>query len=339
MKKLYIFLTGLAICAAAVKGQTVLTYNNQALVPGTSHDFIFTINKSEGPSGANVIWDYSDLTPSKVNLTSHMLNPLHLEKSDEIKEANTVIEEFGNLFYFKVSQNSVEQYGAVSCNTITKFDVPFVKLKFPFAFGDRANGNYSGIQESKNLKTKVYGKYEILADAYGTLILPGNISISNVLRVKQTRTYENDNSNLTEITYRWYTDDVRYPLLVIIKYSNSKGSYVAQTAYYSHAGERNKSAISTSISSIGSIRDFSVYPSPYHDQLTISYELEKNSNVQIDLYDMSGRLSKTILGKSKQEAGNHSISVSNDNFNLMPGIYYVRLTLDKDSYLKKIVKQ
>jgi hypothetical protein len=339
MKKIYIFISCLVLSATILRSQTVLTFSNQGLVPRTSHDFYFTTNQDEGASGANVIWDFSNLTPANKNLTSHMLNPSNLEKSGEIPEANTVIEEFGNLFYFKVSQNIIEQYGTVGCNTVTKYDVPFVKLKFPFAYGDKASGNYSGIQESNNIKTPVAGKYEISADAYGTLILPGNISINSVLRVKQIRTFEVGNPNLTEITYRWYTDDVRYPLLVIIKFQNGKESYVSQTAVYAHAGNRNKSATSLSYLDLEPIKDFSVFPSPYHDKLTISYELGKKGNVIINLYDISGKFSRTILSKTQQEAGNHTISLSNDEFSLMPGIYYVRLTLDNNSYMKKIVKQ
>ncbi len=338
MKKIYLIILGVSLIGITIIGQTILTYSTHGLIPGTSHDFIFTNNKDEGPGGANVIWDFSDLTPSNKTLTSHMLKPVNLENSNEIIQANTVIEEFGNLFYFKVNTDIIEQYGTVSCNTVTIYDKPFVKLKFPFSYGDKVTGNYSGIQQSANTKVPVKGTYEISGDAFGTLILPGNITINDVLRVRQIRTIENDDKSIiTEITYRWYIDNVRYPLFVIVKYLTPKESYTYQTAYYAHAGDRYKSA--TSITDLQSINEFSAYPSPYHEQLTISYEIEKDGNVQIDLFDISGRLAKTILNNTKQTAGYHYMPVTDNEIKLLPGVYYVRLSFDNITYMKKVIKQ
>jgi hypothetical protein len=211
--------------------------------------------------------------------------------------------------------------------------VPCVKLKFPFAYGDKVAGNFSGIQESATSKIPITGKYEVVADAYGTLLLPGSVIINNALRVKQTRI----TGNVSEITYRWYTDNLRYPVLVIIKYITPKETHIAETALYAHLGDRNKNA--TSVNDLEPVSSFSAYPSPYHEQLKVSYELEKDGNVQIELFDMSGRLTKSILGKTKQSAGYHDISVTTDERSLMPGIYYVRLTLDNKTFVRKVVKQ
>jgi len=337
MKKTYLFIVSLLICSINLNSQTILRYNTHGIVIGTSHDFIFTNNKDEGLSGANVIWDFSDLVPANKNLTSHMLNPSNLDKSVEIIQANAVIDEFGNHYYFKVTDKGMEQYGTVCCNTVTKFDVPFLKLKFPFAYGDKVSGNYSGTQQSQNAKIAVNGTYEVAGDAYGTLILPGNIAIENVLRVKQTRTFNNECNGITEITYRWYTDDVRYPLLVVIKLVTPKESYVSQTAVYAHAGDRNKSA--TSISSLEAVNDFIAFPIPYHNQLTISYSLVNEENVQIDLCDIAGRLTQSVLNNSRQTAGYHEIILSNNDFKLMPGIYYIKLSIGNNVYMKKVIKE
>ena len=93
-----------------------------------------------------------------------------------------------------------------------------------------------------------------IGDAYGSLILPNNITVENVLRVKQSRTFDNGNGNsLQEITYRWYSTDVRYPILVIIKYVTATSSNIAEVAMYAHAGDRNKSA-----TTIGSVERFQI---------------------------------------------------------------------------------
>ncbi|MCK7537571.1 MAG: hypothetical protein MZV63_44760 [Marinilabiliales bacterium] len=62
----------------------------------------------------------------------------------DIPEANTVLEEFGVKFFFKSNGNIMEQYGTVTANTITKYDKPFVKMVFPFDYGDVYSGDFSG---------------------------------------------------------------------------------------------------------------------------------------------------------------------------------------------------
>lgn len=337
-KKLFTIL-GLAGLVLILNAQTKLTYKNQALRVGDSHDFVFMKETGEGPAGANAVWDFSELQPTEKTLTSHMQDPATLEKGKDIQEANTVIEEFGNQFFFSVNNNIMEQYGTVSCNTVTKYDKPMVKLKFPFAYGDVVTGEYSGVQESQNSKTAVKGMYEIAGDAYGTLILPGDVTINNVLRVKQTRTIEFEKANkLTEITYRWYTYNVRYPLLVIIKYVNGKTVNIAETAMYAHVGEkRTKSATAIDLTE-SSYSNFDVYPVPFENKLSISYGLNKPEKVKIELFDMSGRHLETISPSQVQPKGIHTLTFSASS-EYKSGVYYIRLTVGDNSYLKKAIKQ
>jgi hypothetical protein len=337
-KKLFVII-GMAGLVLILNAQTKLTYKNQALKVGDSHDFIFMKETAEGPAGPNVEWNFSELQSTEKSLTSHMQDPATLEKSKDIQEANTVIEEFGNQFYFNVNYNVMEQYGTVSCNTVTKYDKPMLKLKFPFAYGDVVTGEYSGVQISQNSKTPVKGVYEIAGDAYGTLILPGDVTIYNVLRVKQTRTIEFEKANkITEITYRWYTENVRYPLLVVIKYVNGKTTNIAETAMYAHVGEnRTKSATSIDLTE-STYSNFDIYPVPFKNELSISYGLNKPEKVKVELFDMSGRLLETISPSQAQEKGLHYLKVNN-SINYKSGIYYVRLTIGDNSYLKKAIKQ
>jgi len=336
MRKIYILLACLASFSLVLNGQIKLTYNSHSLVIGTSHDFIFTKNVDEGTSGSNVIWDFSGLQPIEKTLTSHMLDPVSLDKSSEIPEANTVIEEFGNYFYFKVQNDIMEQYGTVCCNTVIKYDKPFLKIKFPFTYGDKETGSYSGVQESADSKTPVSGNYEVSADAYGTLILP-NVTLNNVLRVKQSRTIDYGNGNVTtEITFRWYTANVRYPILVIIKYITPKSTYVAETALYAHAGEQAKSAAEIQTPEL--LSNLDAYPNPYDDNLTISYNLGKPEKVKIEIYDASGNIFKNVIGGAKQDAGVHNMTINTTESNFKPGIYYVRVTINETPFTKKVVK-
>ena len=130
MKKIYLSIIGITAFAVLSSGQTKLCSTDNAFKEGDSHEFILTTVAEEGQSGEKVIWDFSNLKSTNQTLTSHMLNVSSSEKSALIPEANLILEEFGNLFFFKVTSNGMEQYGVSSCNSVTKFNKPFVKLKF-----------------------------------------------------------------------------------------------------------------------------------------------------------------------------------------------------------------
>jgi hypothetical protein len=338
MRKINLILIGLGLISLVVSGQIKLTFKAQALAIGTSHDFIFNKETNEGAAGANVLWDFSGLQPVSRTLTSHMLNPDSFQQSKEIPQANTIIEEFGNHFYFNVQNDIMEQYGTVCGNVVTKFDQPFLKLKFPFTYGDRYTGNYSGIQESANSKVPVKGTYEILGDAYGTLILPNSITVENVLRVKQSRTIDNGTGNsLQEITYRWYSKDVRYPILVIIKYVTASSSNIAEVAMYAHAGEHNKSA--TTIGSVEAISNLEVFPNPVENQLTVCFNLGSAGKISLRIIDETGRTVETLMSSKKLDSGTYNYAFNTSNKTFRPGFYYLQVVSGKDLYTKKIVKR
>ena len=77
-----------------------------------------------------------------------MYGAFNSPNSSDIPEANTVLEEYETKFYFKTTDALIEHYGTVSKNnTITKYDEPFVKMVFPFNYGDSYSGIFSGTIE------------------------------------------------------------------------------------------------------------------------------------------------------------------------------------------------
>jgi hypothetical protein len=336
MKKIYFCLIAL-LAFAIVNGQVKLTYKTHGFRVGDSHDFVITKNADEGLAGENVIWDFSSLEKTEKTLTSHMLSPEGLANSGSISSSNLVLEEYGNHFYFNTNSDIMEQYGTVCCNTVTKYDKPFVKLKFPFKYGNKVAGFYSGVQISNNTSTPVTGSYEIFADANGTLLLPNDVTIDNVLRVRQTRTIDYENGEkVNEITYRWYAADIRYPVLVIIKYVTPTSITVAQTALYAHVANGKKKAMD--VSSTGHVSAFEVFPNPSEDFITINYNMVKSGKVTVELYDASGKYTQTIVNNLKASVGPQTYVINTNDNGILPGIYYLRLSSGDESYTKKIIK-
>ena len=337
MRKFY-----LAICISMLtyplQAQFLMQSNTHLLRTGDEHYFIITNNAGPGTGGTNVIWDYSSLEQNST-LTSYMYSAYSTEKSAEIPEANAVLEEFGNKFYFKVSDGLIEQYGTVTQNnTITKYDQPFVKMVFPFNYGDQYSGNFSGVVEGiNNYKASFTGTYSLEADAYGTLILPGNIVYKDVVRIKteKQQCYNNQNCNCSVITYKWYSQDVRYPLLTIIQNKTTQGVKTSRTAYYAKA--ESKKTDRTDVSFASENIKAKVYPNPFQSEFKIDYTIIQNSDVMIEIYDNSGKRLRSI-SKLNQKAGLYSETIQSNKLGEQLGIYHIRIIAGNESISETMVR-
>ncbi|WP_313101371.1 pectinesterase family protein [Epilithonimonas sp.] len=81
-------------------------------------------------------------------------------------------------------------------------------------------------------------------------------------------------------------------------------------------------------------KSMKVYPNPFTDRLTLSYQLKSDSNVTISLYDNSGRIVKYLSEKSK--SGDNKIIV--DGSTLKPGIYYYSVKSSSEQLSGKLIK-
>ncbi len=81
----------------------------------------------------------------------------------------------------------------------------------------------------------------------------------------------------------------------------------------------------------------SVSPNPFRNELNISYELAKASDVHFTLTDLSG---KVLMNEytGKQAPGNHSLSDQGQYAALPGGVYFLRIESDFGSITKKLVK-
>lgn len=79
---------------------------------------------------------------------------------------------------------------------------------------------------------------------------------------------------------------------------------------------------------------FSVYPNPISDESFIKFNLTENTNVIIDLFDLSGRLVKNLFSDQRM-AGEHLVKLDVANNNLS-GIYFIKTTIGEKQAIKKV---
>ncbi|MCK4233416.1 T9SS type A sorting domain-containing protein, partial [candidate division WOR-3 bacterium] len=83
----------------------------------------------------------------------------------------------------------------------------------------------------------------------------------------------------------------------------------------------------------------SISPNPFCNSTTITYSIAKPGNVSIDIFDISGRLIKTLLTEMKDDRVYNVEWNGCDNLNrkLTTGVYFIRLTSGSFTSVKKII--
>jgi len=83
--------------------------------------------------------------------------------------------------------------------------------------------------------------------------------------------------------------------------------------------------------------NLNVFPNPFNDNTTISFNLLDRYNVSIGIYDIVGREIIPVSSKTELNAGTYSLPISRNT--LKPGIYFIKLNVDGYSVMKKMIVQ
>jgi trimeric autotransporter adhesin len=79
-----------------------------------------------------------------------------------------------------------------------------------------------------------------------------------------------------------------------------------------------------------------VYPNPFNSELNVNLNLTTDGNIRMNLIDITG---KTLISKEqKMNAGNNVTSLEG-MANLTPGVYFLNIEMNGQSFVQKVVKQ
>ena len=118
-----------------------------------------------------------------------------------------------------------------------------------------------------------------------------------------------------------------------------KSSANATTHIYSIQWTIDKLMTNISINTLQYKTKVSAFPNPFHDHITISYTLEKTSNVRVDILDLNGSLIQTLIKQNNISAGEYKQTANLSSQNLPAGIYLIRYKIDDYSYSEQIIKE
>ena len=344
MRKLISTLFVISLFVAA-NSQTVLTYKKHGLVPDERNPMLLAKYAEPGDAGKNTLWDFSALEMTK-SFVGSIDNPTMTKSAGLFENSNSVLEEFGNYFFFEADKNGIRHcgYASGSGTTTIEYTKSLMKMQYPFRYGSSISGDYSGIYTvNGNHHGDINGNYAITADGAGTLILPGNIKYSNALRVKEVKSYTNQLKNssydVVDETYRWYIDEHRFPVLVLIKstytYANGNTSESFNAAY--NPVIANDFANDNIIMKNESNLSMDVYPNPYVGHVNIKFDVKEEAFVNVSVYNSAGKL-VSILENNKLTMGAKEYKFSAKEFGVGTGSYLVRVTVGDQTVSEKVME-
>jgi hypothetical protein len=106
--------------------------------------------------------------------------------------------------------------------------------------------------------------------------------------------------------------------------------------YCTYTVDGNKSAeIATGITPDIELADLKVYPNPFSDRLRFEFVSPESVNARIDLYDMTGRMVKTIFEQPIEGGVSYEADFKPET--IISGMYIYRVTLGESVYNGKVV--
>lgn len=279
--------------------------------------------------------------------------------------------EHSTMYYLQVRNNSLYVLGHENATTSLKYSPSLLSMMYPTNYKEQHKQSY----QSKGLYScripfESEGEVEQIADAYGVMILPSGDTLSNVMRIKtqqtiQEKIYDVNNKLNTEIemqveNYKWYSKGYRYPIFETIKTisGDSTDANEFSTAFFFPPQEHlyldtdpDNLAVLDSLWNIehkipeptlpddnneNATLSYNFYPNPVESMLTIEYYLEQPSSVTISLYNLEGRLIKTIV-KPVSSSGLYNEQI--DCSTLAKGTYVLSIGTGYKVYSDKVIKK
>lgn len=343
MKKSFSFILALLIISS-LNSQVVINYSTHAPVKGSENQYCETSFITPQEAGKNIIWDFSDVKiTDTVRKTGFTIPDYENAQKFEL-DVNYVLYENDNKFFQYLKEDSYAITGFINDDFIIHYKEPLVRMTYPFTYTDKFEGSLLATAFSKNnSETEIDGKYSIVADAYGKIVLSGGI-VKDVIRVHQysssVQTTRCREVNIESSKYSWYSKEDRYPIATTLVQEKRfcNGDIITEKKSWIN---KKHLRINLEQEEIASECDFSaeIFPNPFIDIAEVMLNLEADIEVEIFVSGVVGTKLTTIQESQKLEQGQHFYKINSADLSLQPGMYFVNIMVgDKVESLKLIKK-
>ena len=295
-----------------------------------SYTIVTTTDFDHGAEGENITWDFSGISTSGTTSEYTYITAEATGQAATFPGANAATDfGDGNYTFFKISPSEFTVYGVYAPPITISYSDPEELMVFPLNYGttnedDLYSEFFSGIDMIRS------GSNEILADGYGTLILPSG-TYTNVLRVKMQEDYSDVGVGLPVTieynfeTYYWLKEGIKGPLF---QYNYQEVIAGVPTVNESYTINNNLEVVA--ISDETNDINLKLFPNPVSDILNISAGSTAILN-SAEIFDITG---KSVIFKSL--SGQTSSIAVND---LEPGLYIVKIATTEGVYTRTVTLQ
>lgn len=316
--------------ALAVQSQNKILFSDNAYLNADEQRYILTEIIDVGESGPDQVWDFSDLK-NHGEVVSY-LKPIAGSRFDEkCRNSNILIQEEHRSWLLKATPFGLEEYGVSSGSSVLIYDQPIKRFPFPFEYGSSLRGEYSGAYINRP-GSPVNGTFSTEADGFGVLLLPDNVVLKDVIRVRFMQKRENGSEF---VTYRWYASNadpiLRYPLVSVItgihndKVNMIRAAYFAGAEYLMQHSEPYNLQDNPYEYTAADTESYEliVYPNPFVEYATVEFSIPYDAHVSLLVFDNQGRQVAT-LADGYYSAGKYTEQLlGNRQF-----IYFVRFAVN-----------
>jgi hypothetical protein len=314
MKRNYFFILSFFMALAA-GAQHSLTQSNHAPASGDAFQVFQCDSVDPGPSGQNVLWDFSAITTHSSIVKNYSAQAV---TTTTYPAANVALASSVNdVAYLNSSTSLLEYYGGnISVGLVTgslNYTTPAIYAAYPMTYNTSTNSPVSGTVNipSLSLNASFTGNSSLLVDGSGTISLPGSVSFSNTLRVVTAQTLNVTSiiatATVVQVNYQYYVDGIKEPVFSVSTATADVSSFAGSSTNTQTFVTRHSNPVvtpPTPTNTVGFMENsanhfsFSLYPNPSSSLVNLATNHPEARSVSV--YDITGKLiEKQILTDGK----------------------------------------
>jgi len=293
----------------------------------------FTSGMPVSTTGSNCAWNFSMLTGAFPVIVDSFISPSAAIGATANPGA-TFAQHRDLLYNFYKSVASPQQtelLGAYSPSLTITFTNSAIIAGYPISYGYNLSDLVSGSFKYNSTNGACNGSITISANGLGTLQLPGNVTLQNVLCLKSVEELTLSSGifpfgSFNQTIYNYYMPGKKFPVLNLnyTTYQLLAGTPTITAYVY---GNNNYFYVAGLKESTFNKKDYQVFPNPFHDKLFMNSKNTSEENEYI-LYDVNGQL--ILKTRSLSNAETES---------LLPGIYILEIKNRSGSLHQKVIKE
>ena len=334
----------LLLFTSAVNAQMILNSDRKPVVGDSfTTKYMDTTGVTEGPSGSNIAWDFSNLIATGEQWNVQYVDPSVAPGDSLFPDADIAVSYDGLAHtFYDTDGNSVHSLGVAYEGFALVYNNKEKVAEFPFTLSSSfVDSFYASYQVGENLEVRNFGRIKMIGDAFGTIVLP-NGSTRSTLRVKIDRE-SSDTIIINEIpigintfrstTYQWYTNESKYPVLGISYVNMQTNGILSSYKQVDYNVETPTDVDDESPEIVNGFELSQNYPNPFNPSTKISWHSSEGSHQTLKIYNVLGTEVATLVDEYKP-AGSYEVNF--DASKLPSGVYLYSLQSGSETITKKM---